>query len=158
MFFTKFTVRSLKEVNLTVDWIHFTPLTSLAGGLMIGLAVVFMAVFDGRIAGISGIVGGLLRLKSGDLVWRALFLLGLLAAPLVYQVFAALPSLRIDGSRPLLAAAGLLVGFGTRLGNGCTSGHGVCGLARRSPRSLAATLAFMMAGAATVFLARHFVG
>lgn len=143
---------------MTIDWLYFTPLTSLAGGVMIGFAAVLLAVLDGRIAGISGIIGGLVGPKSGDVAWRALFLLGLLAAPLVYHIFAASPSPRIDNDRLLLAAAGLLVGFGTSLGNGCTSGHGVCGLARLSPRSLAATMAFMAAGVATVFLARQLAG
>ncbi|MBS0429384.1 MAG: YeeE/YedE family protein [Proteobacteria bacterium] len=140
---------------MTIDWLHFTPWRSLAGGSLIGLAAAILIVANGRIAGISGIVGGLLRPTRNDWAWRLAFVAGLLAAPTVYALVAPLPVPRIEAGSAVLVIAGLLVGFGTRLGGGCTSGHGVCGLARLSPRSLAATLGFMAAGFATVFLVRH---
>lgn len=140
---------------MTVDWLHFTPWRSLAGGALIGLAAAILVVANGRIAGISGILGGLLRPARNDWAWRFAFVVGLLAAPTVYALVAPLPVPRIEAGTAVLAIAGLLVGIGTRLGSGCTSGHGVCGLARLSPRSLAATLGFMVAGFATVFLVRH---
>jgi uncharacterized membrane protein YedE/YeeE len=138
-----------------IDWGNFTPWTSLAGGLLIGLSAALFILFNGRIAGISGILGGLLRPARGDISWRAAFLSGLVLAPLVYGMFAPLPAVTIDADTAALVAAGLLVGAGTRYGSGCTSGHGVCGVSRLSPRSLAATAAFMAAGFATVFLIRH---
>jgi uncharacterized protein len=116
------------------------------------------ALLNGRIAGISGIIGGLMKPRRGDIGWRAAFLTGLLAAPLAYAGFAPLPALRIDSGFGALIVAGLLVGFGTRYGSGCTSGHGVCGISRLSPRSLVATVAFMAAGFATVFVTRHLLG
>jgi len=140
---------------MTIDWMHFTPWAALAGGVMIGLAAALLLLFNGRIAGISGIVGGLLPSVKGDRSWRLAFLLGLVTAPLVYGLFHALPQARIDAGYPTLAIAGLLVGLGTRYGAGCTSGHGVCGLSRRSPRSAVATVAFMAAGFATVYVVRH---
>lgn len=140
---------------MTVNWIDFTPWTALGGGLLIGLAAALFVLFNGRVAGISGIIGGLLRPATGERGWRIAFLLGLVAAPLVYTLAAPLPAMRIDAGTGTLIAAGLLVGIGTRYGAGCTSGHGVCGLARGSVRSLAATLAFMGAGFATVFIVRH---
>ncbi|MET0859106.1 MAG: YeeE/YedE family protein [Telluria sp.] len=140
---------------MTIDWNHFTPWAALAGGLLIGLAAALLIAFSGRIAGISGILGGLLRLPRGDVSWRLAFLLGLVAAPFAYSLFAPLPTVTIEAGTPTLIVAGLLVGIGTRYGSGCTSGHGVCGLSRRSPRSLAATAAFMLAGFATVFVVRH---
>lgn len=140
---------------MTVNWTDFTPWTALGGGLLIGLAAAMFVLFNGRIAGISGIVGGLLRPATGERGWRIAFLLGLVAAPLVYTLAAPLPAMRIDAGTGALIAAGLLVGVGTRYSAGCTSGHGVCGLARGSARSLAATLAFMGAGFATVFIVRH---
>ncbi|MBD8628499.1 YeeE/YedE family protein [Oxalobacteraceae sp. CFBP 8753] len=140
---------------MTVNWTDFTPWTALGGGLLIGLAAAMFVLFNGRIAGISGILGGLLRPARGERGWRIAFLLGLIAAPLVYMLAAPLPAMRIDAGMGTLIAAGLLVGIGTRYGAGCTSGHGVCGLARSSARSLAATLAFMGAGFATVFIVRH---
>ncbi|HZF84513.1 MAG TPA: YeeE/YedE family protein [Burkholderiaceae bacterium] len=140
---------------MTIDWLHFTPWRSLAGGALIGLAAAILVVANGRIAGISGILGGLLRPARNDWGWRLAFVAGLLAAPTVYALVAPLPVPRIEAGTAVLVIAGLLVGFGTRLGSGCTSGHGVCGLARMSPRSLAATLCFMAAGFATVFLVRH---
>jgi uncharacterized membrane protein YedE/YeeE len=140
---------------MTVNWTDLTPWSALGGGLLIGLAVALFVLFNGRIAGISGILGGLLRPAPGERGWRIAFLLGLVAAPLVYTLAAPLPAMRIDAGTGTLIAAGLLVGVGTRYGAGCTSGHGVCGLARGSARSLAATLAFMGAGFATVFIVRH---
>lgn len=141
---------------ITIDWLHFTPASALAGGLLIGLAAALLILLEGRIAGISGIVGGLLQpLRKGDVAWRAAFALGLVAAPLLYQALAELPQSRIDTGWATLVVAGVLVGFGSRLGSGCTSGHGVCGLSRRSPRSLVATIVFMTAGFATVFAGRH---
>ncbi|HEX7864466.1 MAG TPA: YeeE/YedE family protein [Variovorax sp.] len=138
-----------------IDWPHFTPWAALAGGVLIGIAAAMFVLLNGRIAGISGVLGGLLRPAKGDVAWRAAFVLGLVGAPLVYGLFAVLPAARIDAGYGALALAGLLVGVGTRYGAGCTSGHGVCGLARLSPRSLAATGVFMAAGFATVFVARH---
>ncbi|WP_407364389.1 YeeE/YedE family protein (plasmid) [Pseudomonas luteola] len=143
---------------MRIDWISFTPGPALAGGLLIGVAAALFVLFNGRIAGISGILGGLLRLTKGDIAWRVAFLVGLAVAPLIYSLAAPLPDIRIDASPITLVAAGLLVGIGTRYGSGCTSGHGVCGLSRRSPRSLVATASFMLAGFVTVFLIRHVVG
>jgi uncharacterized membrane protein YedE/YeeE len=138
---------------------NFTPLSALIGGTLIGLAAVVLWVMDGRVAGISGIVGGIVNPIDGDTGWRISFLLGLIVAPLAYSAASGgLPSVTISSSLPLLAVGGLLVGFGTRLGGGCTSGHGVCGVARLSPRSLVATLVFMAGGFATTFLARHLFG
>lgn len=142
---------------MQIDWNHFTPWASLAGGLLIGLASALFVLFNGRIAGISGIVGGLLRPSRGELGWRLAFVAGLLLAPLTYSLIATLPARRIDVDTPLLIVAGLLVGLGTRYGAGCTSGHGVCGLSRLSPRSVVATLAFMATGFATVFVVRHLI-
>lgn len=140
---------------MLIDWIHFTPWTSLAGGVLLGLASALFLLLNGRILGISGIVGGLLRPQSGDVGWRLSFVLGLLAAPLMYGLVVGLPPVRIDAGWTTVVIAGLLVGLGTRYGSGCTSGHGVCGLSRLSPRSLMATLAFMGAGFVMVFLVRH---
>ena len=140
---------------MTIDWNHFTPLSSLAGGVLIGVAAALLALCNGRIAGISGIVGGLLRPQRGDLGWRAAFVIGLILAPLLYRVLAPLPEIRIEADSGLIILAGLLVGVGTRYGAGCTSGHGICGLSRRSLRSIVATLSFMAAGFATVFVMRH---
>jgi uncharacterized membrane protein YedE/YeeE len=138
-----------------IDWIGFTPWAALAGGLLIGLAAAVFVLFNGRIAGISGILGGLLRPVPGDLGWRAAFLAGLIAAPALYGLVAALPEVTVDAGKGTLVAAGLLVGVGTRYGAGCTSGHGVCGISRMSPRSLIATAAFMFAGFVTVYVVRH---
>ncbi|MDD5577656.1 MAG: YeeE/YedE family protein [Methylobacter sp.] len=142
---------------MTIDWINFTPWPSLTGGLLIGLATAVLLLFNGKIAGISGIVGGLFRPVSGDVKWRIAFVLGLVLAPLAFSLFAALPKARIDADSSVLIAAGLLVGLGTRYGSGCTSGHGVCGLSRLSPRSFAATAVFMAAGFLTVFIVRHLI-
>lgn len=143
---------------MSIDWNSFTPWTALLGGLLIGLAAAGFVLVNGRIAGISGILGGLLSAKTGDKSWRVAFIGGILAAPLAYQLFGALPPAQIDAGWPLLVAAGLLTGIGTRYGSGCTSGHGVCGLSRLSPRSLVATLTFMGAGFVTVFVIRHLLG
>ena len=140
-----------------IDWTHFTPWTSLAGGLLIGTAAAMFLLLNGKIAGISGILGGLLRPTAGDTGWRVAFLLGLVAAPLLYQLVAPLPVVQIDAGTTLLVVAGLLVGLGTRYGSGCTSGHGVCGLSRLSPRSMVATAAFMASGFVTVFVVRHLI-
>jgi uncharacterized protein len=142
-------------LSLTIDWTHFTPLASLLGGVLIGLASIALAVFNGRIAGISGILGGLLPPSPGDRAWRLAFLLGLILSPLVFGLVRPMPEVHAGASTPLLLIAGLLVGLGTRYAGGCTSGHGVCGLSRLSARSLVATLSFMGAGFATVYLMRH---
>lgn len=140
---------------MTIDWNNFTPWASLAGGILLGLASAIFILVNGRILGISGILGGLLRPKSGDVGWRLAFVLGMLVAPLLYVLLADPVTVRIDAGWATLVIAGLLVGVGTRFGSGCTSGHGVCGLSRLSPRSLVATLAFMGAGFVTVYLMRH---
>lgn len=140
---------------MTLDWSHFTPSTALAGGVLIGIAVGVFVLLTGRIAGISGVLGGLLRPAGGDIGWRVAFLAGLVGSPLLYRLIAPMPALRIDAGMPFLVVAGVLVGVGTRYAAGCTSGHGVCGIARLSPRSLVATLLFMGAGFATVFVVRH---
>ena len=143
---------------MIIDWNAFTPWASLAGGALIGLSAGMFVLLNGRIAGISGIVGGLMKPTKGDVAWRASFVAGLVGAPGVYLLLTALPKLQIDASWGALVIAGLLVGVGTRYGSGCTSGHGVCGLSRLSPRSLAATVAFMAAGFGTVFVLRHLLG
>ncbi|MFL9710081.1 YeeE/YedE family protein [Methylobacillus sp. Pita1] len=135
-----------------VDWTHATPLASLAGGVLIGLAAALLLVMNGRIAGISGILGGLLKPSWRDSPWRICFLAGLLVAPWLYSLWAVLPVAVVTSDIALLVPAGLLVGFGTRLGSGCTSGHGVCGLARLSPRSIVATMVFMAAAMLTVYI------
>ena len=143
---------------MSIDWIHFTPWTSLGGGILLGIASALFVLLNGRILGISGILGGLLAPRMGDIGWRLAFLLGMGAAPLVFAALMPpefMPVVRIDASEPVIAMAGVLVGVGTRYGSGCTSGHGVCGLSRLSPRSLVATLSFMTAGFAIVFLLRH---
>jgi len=143
---------------MTIDWSHFTPWASLAGGILLGLASALFILVNGRILGISGILGGLLTLKPSEAGWRVAFMLGMLAAPATLS-WVAPPDLlsapRIDASYALVVIAGLLVGFGTRLGSGCTSGHGVCGLSRLSPRSLVATGSFMAAGFVMVYVMRH---
>jgi uncharacterized membrane protein YedE/YeeE len=143
---------------MTIDWLHFTPWSALAGGALIGLAAALFVLFNGRIAGISGLLGSLLARGGEGRGEKALFLLGLLLAPLLWQVFAALPVIEFQGGWLSLLLAGLLVGVGTRYGAGCTSGHGVCGISRLSPRSLVATLAFMASGFATVYVLRHGLG
>ena len=143
---------------MSIDWTTFTPWSAAIGGVIIGVAVAMFALVNGRIAGISGIVGGLLRPAPGDIAWRVAFVAGLIAAPLGFVVVAKLAPVMIEASYPTLVVAGLLVGIGTRYGGGCTSGHGVCGVSRLSPRSIVATLSFMAAGFATVFAARHLIG
>jgi len=140
---------------MNTAWNAFTPYASLAGGAVIGLAASVLVLFNGRIAGISGVLGGLLEPRAGDTGWRLAFVGGLVAAPAVYALFAPVPSPHVSASWGAMVLAGLLVGVGTRYGSGCTSGHGVCGLSRLSPRSLAATATFMAAGFATVLLVRH---
>lgn len=140
---------------MTIDWNHFTPWASLVGGILLGLASALFILLNGRVLGISGIVGGLLRPRRGDLGWRVAFTAGLLVAPALWGLVAAPTLARIEAGPALIVVAGLLVGWGTRYGSGCTSGHGVCGLSRLSPRSLVATLAFMGTGFVTVFTLRH---
>lgn len=140
---------------IDIAWNQFTPWSALAGGILIGLAAAGFLLLNGRIAGISGILGGLLRPVRGDIAWRILFLAGLIGSPLLWQLLAELPAIEIRAGYPAVILAGLLVGIGTRYGSGCTSGHGVCGLSRLSPRSLVATLCFMIAGFATVYVIRH---
>jgi uncharacterized membrane protein YedE/YeeE len=140
---------------MTLDWAHFTPWTSLAGGLIIGVAAAALILGVGRILGAAGIVGGVVDLHPGDVGWRLWLIAGLLLAPGALALFSAAKAPLIGTSWPTLIVAGLLVGFGTRLGSGCTSGHGVCGVARLSPRSLVATALFMASGFATVFVVRH---
>ncbi|MFL6535513.1 MAG: YeeE/YedE family protein [Pseudomonas sp.] len=143
---------------MDLDWLNFTPWSSLAGGMLIGLAASLFVVVNGRIAGISGLLGSLLQRGGEGLGEKALFLLGLLVAPLLWGMFATLPPIEFQSGGFGLAVAGLLVGLGTRYGSGCTSGHGVCGLSRLSPRSLVATACFMLSGFATVFVLRHLMG
>ncbi|QZA79231.1 YeeE/YedE family protein [Deefgea tanakiae] len=139
---------------MQIDYAHFTPLASLAGGALIGLSAGLLILLAGKIAGIAGIIGGLVN-GASDRTWRFLFVIGLLASPWVWQLFATLPDLTMVASTPWLIVAGLLVGIGTRYANGCTSGHGICGLSRFSIRSLAAVGAFMAAGFVTVYIIKH---
>ncbi|MFV8834177.1 YeeE/YedE family protein [Aquisalimonas sp.] len=143
---------------MTVDWAAFTPWSALAGGVLIGLAAALFILLNGRVAGISGIVGGLLAPQRGDVGWRLAFIAGMVGAPLVWLATTSLPEIRIEAGYPMLILAGLVVGISTRYGAGCTSGHGVCGISRLSPRSLLATVAFMATGFATVFVIRHVIG
>jgi uncharacterized membrane protein YedE/YeeE len=142
---------------INIDFNHFTPWSALIGGLILGIAAVIFILINGRITGISGILGGLLSPTQGDVWWRVAFIAGLIMAPLIYSLFTTLPPIQIDASYPLLIIAGLIVGIGTRYGSGCTSGHGICGISRLSPRSLVATAAFMAAGFITVFIIRHII-
>jgi len=142
---------------MSIDWQSFTPWASLAGGILIGTAASLLILFNGKIAGISGIIGGLLRPQKADIGWRIAFIGGLLGAPLIYRLFTELPAIQIEATIVPLIAAGLLVGFGTRYGSGCTSGHGVCGLSRLSLRSLVATFTFMAAGFVTTYVVRHLI-
>ena len=143
-------------MSIQIDWQAFTPI-SLVGGMMLGVATVILLLGIGRIAGISGIFSSLLKPKRVEM-WQVLFIAGLVISPLLYRLVKPLPLLEISTSVPLLIAAGLLVGFGTRLGSGCTSGHGICGNARLSPRSMAATVTFMFFGILTVYIGRHILG
>ena len=144
---------------MTIDWINFTPSAALSGGILLGVASAAFILINGRILGISGILGGLLVPRRGDVSWRVFFLAGMLLAPailaLVWPQRLVVP--RIDADNFTIIVAGVLVGLGTRYGSGCTSGHGVCGLSRLSPRSLVATIAFMASGFATVYIVRHLV-
>lgn len=140
---------------MTIDFAAFTPWAALIGGLLIGLGSFMLLAFNGRIAGISGILGRLLPWNAVESSWRLAFIIGLLIAPFIWQLFAPFPDIVIKASNLQIIAAGLLVGFGTRLGSGCTSGHGVCGLSRLSLRSLVATLSFIIAGVITVYITHH---
>ena len=138
---------------------HFTPTSAFLGGVMIGGAALLLMAFNGRVAGVSGVLGGVLDARADDVSWRLSFVAGLVLGALAYQaVGGSLAAVEIEAGWPLVIAGGLLVGFGTHRGRGCTSGHGVCGNALLSARSLAATLVFMAAGVATVFVLRHVVG
>lgn len=143
---------------MQIDLTHFTPGLSLAGGIMIGLAAATLVLFNGRIAGISGILGGLLSLPRGDMAWRIAFLAGMLFAPVMAALVEVPPVVEISASWLEVLLAGLLVGAGTRYASGCTSGHGVCGISRGSVRSVVATLVFMGAGMLTVYVRRHLIG
>ncbi|MCQ4327164.1 YeeE/YedE [Stutzerimonas stutzeri] len=143
---------------MTIDWGNFTPWTALAGGVLIGTAASLFVVLNGRIAGISGLLASMLEPGGEGRGEKFLFILGVLLAPLSWLLFDGLPAMTFQTGWPGLLIAGLLVGVGTRYGAGCTSGHGVCGISRLSPRSIVATLAFMLAGFATVFVLRHLLG
>lgn len=142
---------------MTIAWINFTPWSALAGGVMIGVAASMLFLFNGKIAGISGILGSVLKPSSSDKGWRLTFLIGLVASPFLFSLALPLPAVYVETSSTALIIAGLLVGFGTRYGQGCTSGHGVCGLSRWSRRSLLATASFMLAGFVTVYVTRHLI-
>jgi uncharacterized protein len=144
---------------MQIDWLSFTPIPSLLGGMILGIAAALYVLLHGRILGISGIVSGLLHPKQGDVVWRLSLFLGLLSAPILAAIFFGLrPIVDIESNWYAILLAGLLVGFGAQYGSGCTSGHGICGLSRLSPRSLVATMTFMGAGFLTVFILRHVIG
>lgn len=140
---------------MTIDWMAFTPWSALAGGALIGLGAGLFVVANGRIAGISGLLSSVFQRRAEGRGEKFAFLLGLLAAPLLWMLFSTLPPAHFASAPWVLATAGLLVGLGTRYGSGCTSGHGVCGISRLSPRSLVATLCFMATGFPTVFVVRH---
>ncbi len=138
---------------------NFSPISAAIGGALIGLAAVLLMLFNGRIAGVTGIADGLVNPRTDDRLWRIAFIVGLIAAPLAAALVGhAVPMPQVPASYAVIAVAGLLVGFGTRLGNGCTSGHGICGIARLSPRSVVATLVFMIAAIVVVALMRHVIG
>lgn len=143
---------------MTIDWINFTPWTALAGGVLIGAAASLFVLLNGRIAGISGLLASLVESKAEGRSEKLLFLLGILFAPLLWMLLGSLPAMEFQANWVGLLMAGLLVGVGTRYGSGCTSGHGVCGISRLSPRSIVATLAFMAAGFVTVYVLRHLLG
>jgi uncharacterized membrane protein YedE/YeeE len=138
-----------------VDWASFTPASSLLGGLLIGIAASALLLLNGRILGVSGILGGLLPPRSGDVQWRAWFIAGLLVPPLVLGLSQTMPAPAFPSGLWLTLLAGLFVGFGARMGSGCTSGHGICGMARLSRRSIVATCCFLLSGVLTVYLMRH---
>jgi uncharacterized membrane protein YedE/YeeE len=139
-----------------IDWSKVMLINSILGGMLIGVAASILILFNGKIAGISGIVSGLLRPKKNDVGWRVMFVMGLLIAPILHSLFRPLPAVRIEANINMIIIAGILVGIGTRYASGCTSGHGVCGIARLSPRSILATISFIFAGVITVFLVRLF--
>jgi hypothetical protein len=139
-----------------INWSTFTPLSSLIGGILIGIATAILILINGRIAGISGILGGLLTLKKDEISWRLAFIGGISISSLLYLLIHPLPSIVIKANYIEIAIAGLLVGFGTRLGSGCTSGHGICGVSRLSVRSITATLTFIATGMFTVYLMKVF--
>ncbi|QCT97142.1 YeeE/YedE family protein [Pseudomonas sp.] len=143
---------------MTIDWVNFTPWSALAGGALIGLAAALFIMLNGRIAGISGLLASLLERKAEGRGEKALFLFGILLAPLLWLMAGEWPRMEFQTNWLGLLIAGVLVGVGTRYGAGCTSGHGVCGISRLSARSIVATLTFMAAGFATVFVIRHLVG
>ena len=144
---------------MQIDWLSFTPIPSLLGGMILGIAAALYVLLHGRILGISGIIAGLIHPREGDRAWRIALVLGLITAPLLAALFLEIrPIIEVDADWIAIILAGLLVGFGTQYGSGCTSGHGICGLSRLSPRSLVATLAFMGAGFVTVFVLRHWIG
>jgi uncharacterized membrane protein YedE/YeeE len=141
---------------MQIDWLAFTPIPSLVGGMILGVAAALYVLLHGRILGISGIVSGLIHPQAGDWSWRLALVLGLLSAPFLGALFLGiLPIIEVDANWLAIIIAGLLVGFGAQYGSGCTSGHGICGLSRLSPRSLVATLSFMIAGFLVVFVIRH---
>ncbi|WP_374444780.1 YeeE/YedE family protein [Providencia sp.] len=141
---------------MSIDWVNFTPVSAAIGGVLIGVAVAILLVFNGRIAGISGILGGILKPVKGDTAWKVAFILGIIISPLLFMWVAYTPEVNIAASTPVLIIAGLLVGFGTRLGSGCTSGHGICGMARFFRRSIVAVLIFMVVAFVTVAISNHF--
>ena len=144
---------------MQIDWLAFTPGPAFLGGILLGIAAALYVILHGRILGISGIVSGLLSPKEGDIQWRISLVLGLLSAPLLASFFFGLHTMTvIDADWITIIIAGVLVGFGANYGSGCTSGHGVCGLSRLSPRSLVATVSFMSAGFLIVFVIRHVLG
>ncbi len=143
---------------MLISWNNFTPWASLAGGALIGVAAFLFILFNGRIAGVSGVIGGLVKPNSHFEGWRIAFILGLILSPAIWQLFRQLPAIQVDTDYGLLIIAGLVVGISTRLSSGCTSGHGVCGISRLSPRSIIATLAFMSTGFMTVYVIRHLLG
>ncbi|WP_265694235.1 YeeE/YedE family protein [Providencia rustigianii] len=141
---------------MTIDWANFTPWSAAIGGVLIGLAAAILLIFNGRIAGISGILAGILKPAKGDTAWKVAFILGIMVSPLLFTLFVYTPEVVITTGMPLLIVAGLLVGFGTRLGGGCTSGHGICGMARFSRRSIVAVVIFMLVAFVTVAVINHF--
>jgi uncharacterized membrane protein YedE/YeeE len=140
-----------------INWTEATPINSFAGGVLIGVAVSILILFNGKVAGISGILGGIIKFKTNDVSWRLLFLIGLLISHIIYSIFFALPVVTMHSGNLTVLTAGLLVGLGTRYGSGCTSGHGICGISRLSTRSIVATIIFMLAGIVTVYVTHHLV-
>ncbi len=142
-----------------IDYSNFTPYSALMGGVLIGLSASMLLLFNGKICGISGITGQLLSFKTSDKKWRWFFFFGLICGgAIIFQAYPSSQNFQSETSTALLVVAGLLVGYGTRLGNGCTSGHGVCGISRLSFRSTVATVVFMLAGVISVYVFRHVLG